>query len=489
MTDRNKSENLRANMLSTEDSIGLGKSIDHGPHSQSLNEPESSEIYSGVGLLLRVERERLQISLSEVSDRLRIQRGHLVALEEGRTFELPGPTYAAGFLRTYSVFLGLDGEEIVRQYKKEGALTSGEQRLIFLEPLEEARRPGLTLALISLIVAGIVYGSWIFLERRNQVVVETISEPPQRFLTSKAETKVFENEPDTKFQARLPEYLRDKKIKTKISFAPDELQSLSEPRDEAIGENKVTKINGENTSERNDSNLNTGEGERAAAADVVGLGGINIDRPVNVNAELSTNKEAAKLKMIIEKPLELTDSEKYKIAVNNSVSVLPNPSNKKIKGVNAQSVVPTIRTAVMALGPNSPVQPLPGVSADTSSNGDKERVSRPGTSEMMDHRPGDFGTSDRNGRVILLARRGSWMQVRGANGELLLRRMLRPGDSYHAPNRGDLVLMTGNAGAIDVMIDGKIWGPLGFLGQVRRNIKLNADNLRKSFHVPATSNQ
>ena len=29
MTDRNKSENLRANMLSTEDSIGLGKSIEN----------------------------------------------------------------------------------------------------------------------------------------------------------------------------------------------------------------------------------------------------------------------------------------------------------------------------------------------------------------------------------------------------------------------------------------------------------------------------
>ena len=125
---------------------------------QQIEEPVVVESYSGIGTELRAERQRRQITLFDVSNALRIQQNHLAALEEGRVADLPGATYATGFLRTYSEFLGLDGEEIVRQYKSEGILTHGERRLVFLEPEEEARRPGLILALISLIVAGAVYG-------------------------------------------------------------------------------------------------------------------------------------------------------------------------------------------------------------------------------------------------------------------------------------------------------------------------------------------
>ena len=87
---------------------------------------------------------------------------------------------------------------------------------------------------------------------------------------------------------------------------------------------------------------------------------------------------------------------------------------------------------------------------------------------------------------MLRARAESWVQVQGANNELLLTRMLRPGDSYHAPNRTDLVLMTGNAGAIEIMVDGEALGTLGPLGQVRRNIKLTAEDLRGQMQ-PANS--
>ena len=224
MTDQNKLENFQAKKLSPDGPFRFDRSIDHRRDLQLFNEPENSEFYSGVGLLLRVERQRLEMSLSEVSDKLRIQRDHLVALEEGRTAELPGATYAAGFLRTYSKFLGLDGEEIVRLYKSEGTLTSGEQRLIFLEPLEEARRPGLTLAIISLVIAGVIYAGWIFLERSEQVFVETVSEPPWRFLSYNAETIVPKHASTTKVQPLLSENLRDENTKAKIVNVSRQIQ-------------------------------------------------------------------------------------------------------------------------------------------------------------------------------------------------------------------------------------------------------------------------
>ena len=90
---------------------------------------------------------------------------------------------------------------------------------------------------------------------------------------------------------------------------------------------------------------------------------------------------------------------------------------------------------------------------------------------------------------MLRARAESWVQVQGANNELLLTRMLRTGDSYYAPNRTDLVLMTGNAGAIEIIVDGVELGPLGPIGLVRRNILLDADHLRLQLMPPGRSSR
>ena len=134
--------------------MGRRRRAPRGLHLQQIEEPEGEDNYSGIGTELRAERQRRQLTISDVSSTLRIQRAYLSALEEGRTDDLPGPTYAIGFLRTYSEFLGFDSDEFIRQYKSEGTLRLGDRRLVFPEPVEEARRPGLALALISLIVAG-----------------------------------------------------------------------------------------------------------------------------------------------------------------------------------------------------------------------------------------------------------------------------------------------------------------------------------------------
>ncbi|MGE5476180.1 MAG: DUF4115 domain-containing protein, partial [Bacteroidales bacterium] len=71
-----------------------------------------------------------------------------------------------------------------------------------------------------------------------------------------------------------------------------------------------------------------------------------------------------------------------------------------------------------------------------------------------------------------------WVQVREMDGQLLLSRLLRRGDSYMVPNRPGLTLMVGNAGALEITVDGKKSAPLGATGQVRRDIKLDPDKLQ-----------
>ena len=46
------------------------------------------------------------------------------------------------------------------------------------------------------------------------------------------------------------------------------------------------------------------------------------------------------------------------------------------------------------------------------------------------------------------------------------------------PNRAGLTLMTGNAGGLDVVVDGQKAPSLGTTGQVVRDVPLNPERLR-----------
>src|SRR5271165_2799194 len=72
-----------------------------------------------VGQDLRAARLRRGDDLATVSRALKIRKDHLEALEEDRFDSLPGRTYAVGFVRSYSDYLGLDPLQCVERFKNE----------------------------------------------------------------------------------------------------------------------------------------------------------------------------------------------------------------------------------------------------------------------------------------------------------------------------------------------------------------------------------
>ena len=64
----------------------------------------------------------------------------------------------------------------------------------------------------------------------------------------------------------------------------------------------------------------------------------------------------------------------------------------------------------------------------------------------------------------------SWVQVRDAGGELLLTRVLRAGEIYRVPDEPGLTLVTGNAGGLEILVDGESLGIMGPVGKVRRDV-------------------
>jgi len=96
----------------------------------------------------------------------------------------------------------------------------------------------------------------------------------------------------------------------------------------------------------------------------------------------------------------------------------------------------------------------------------------------MQPRPRVYGASNVDGRVVIKAHSDSWVQIQGPNRETLLTRILHAGDTYRAPSRNDLVLVTGNAGALEIIVDGVSLGLIGEFGQVRRGLSLDPDQVR-----------
>src|SRR5476651_1863484 len=72
-----------------------------------------------VGQDLRAARQRRGDDLATVSKALKIRKDHLEALEEDRIENLPGRTYAVGFVRTYADYLGLDAAQTVDRFKSQ----------------------------------------------------------------------------------------------------------------------------------------------------------------------------------------------------------------------------------------------------------------------------------------------------------------------------------------------------------------------------------
>ncbi len=81
-------------------------------------------------------------------------------------------------------------------------------------------------------------------------------------------------------------------------------------------------------------------------------------------------------------------------------------------------------------------------------------------------------------RVVLHAKSGGWVQVRERQGQVLLNRVLRAGETWPVPMKPQLLLTTSNAGGMELLVDGVAAAPLGALGTMKRDIPLDPDVLK-----------
>ena len=119
----------------------------------------SAEPAPGLSERLYAARERKGVDLYRAERDTKIRARYLEALERGDYKALPGAVYTKGFLRNYALYLGLEPDEVIRDWRLERGDVREAEPIAVPRPLESPRKgltfsPGIIWA--ALLTAGVV---------------------------------------------------------------------------------------------------------------------------------------------------------------------------------------------------------------------------------------------------------------------------------------------------------------------------------------------
>jgi len=146
--------------------------------------------YDNVGLELKAHRERKGHELEMAGRVLRIKKTHIRAIEESRFKDLPGKTYAIGFVRSYAEYLGLNPDDCIRRFKleyddatlpkTEDGKTAPKPKLGFPDARQDVRMPHGSLVILAGILVLGVWGGWYLTTSAERQFndAETVALPP-----------------------------------------------------------------------------------------------------------------------------------------------------------------------------------------------------------------------------------------------------------------------------------------------------------------------
>jgi cytoskeleton protein RodZ len=354
-------------------------------HSNVIEAPMTPRRVS-VSESLRSRRIECDLEIDYVAQILRIRPAVLIAIENGKFDELPGPAYAVGFVRSYATYLGLDAEALVLRFKTETSEIARRPHLEFPLPIRDSRVPTGPLLTICILLAVITYGGWYYLSSQPGQLAQLTPTVPDRLLH-------FLNMPAPQKQA-------------------------------------------------------------AATA----------------TAPATTTPEAPAPQVALAVP-----------AAQQTPAVTPAPA----PATGSQTAAPQTATAPAPAAPQTgvdgvpPVEGRPGAAPTVAAVPQSPDLTQPAISADAVKAPGDtsYGAPDGQARVVLHATAESWVQVRDKGSNLLFTRVLKPGEHYNVPNQPGLTLIAGNAGGIDITVDGMAAPRIGDAGRVARNVSLDPDHL------------
>jgi cytoskeletal protein RodZ len=134
-----------------------------------------------LGERLAAAREHKGVDLARAERDTKIRMRYLAALERGDYRDLPGAVYTKGFLRNYALYLGLDPDDVLRQWRRERGEVEVEPVVVVPRGLD-APRPTLTIGRGTIFAVLLAVGVVLFVGYLG-VQLFRFSQPPSIAIT------------------------------------------------------------------------------------------------------------------------------------------------------------------------------------------------------------------------------------------------------------------------------------------------------------------
>ncbi len=389
----------------------------------------------GVSELLKTTRERAGQDLQVISQVLRIRYIYLEAIEGGRYDELPGKTYVVGFVRAYAEHLGLDSDEVVKRFKQEVDGLEGRSELMFPSPVTEQSVPGGAIIMIGLVVLAAAYGGWYFLSSQDRSVAELVPDLPAKFSEMMDRVKNGQQEE-----------------------APAAVETAEEP---TTGE-PAPSVSNEQVSETD-------------AQDMAQKAMESLEKAKTGTTEPEQVVETVKLNQKVDDEAVAQEQTEQEGTPQN---VVEETAEKVVETVEAaeEKVEETVTAVTTETETETPASPAPETEETATAVEEKvEETSTPATSAVENEIPAEPQAMTE--KVVLKAVDYSWVQVTDADGNVIHTQVLNEGEEYQIPQTQGLILRTGNAGGLEIYVDGTKVPSIGEAGEVRRKVLINPEKL------------
>lgn len=167
----------------------------------------------------------------------------------------------------------------------------------------------------------------------------------------------------------------------------------------------------------------------------------------------------------------------------------PNPSNTSSPSPQVETEsTDDVATTKPADGTNS--QPTPALTSDAASTPPASPVTTQNTENAVSQPTATapkLASQSASVPLRLFAKLDSWVDIRDANNQVVFSRVLRQGENYDPPLKPGLTLTTGNAGGLDIILEGNTLPSLGGVGIVARGIPLDVQQLKAGQKPAATT--
>ena len=423
-----------------------------------LLQADQAEYGSAVGEILRRHRIERDLSLQDIAQQLRIQRGYLDALENGNFDSLPGLTYAIGYVRSYAQLFDLDTATMITDFKAEAKKLQEPTQLSFPSPAPEGKVPGGALVFVGVFLAALSYGGWYYFSTSDTSISDLTPNVPDRLAFLLEEPAIdapttTESAPATQ-QATAVGVVTPAQASRKEPSVPTQIATAS-VQPEPVGE-PATEATTTAPASQSDIPVAVSASETAPAAPETAAA-TSADTEIPVAPSNSEAVAAVEPAVETSAPAETASADST--ALSSSAPEEP-AAAEQIASVPASA----LKTGTAQI-PDVPEMPRQEVATSGRSVAEAEAAA-------IDSRPKPV-SAIAGPIIVISATDDSWVQVRGTDATPLLTRILRKGEQYKVPARTGLKLFTGNAGALKISVNGAEAPSLGPFGKIARNIPLD----------------